>query len=161
MGSVAGLFAGPAIDNPEGHSMPKRAIQAAKITEEGMEGDVNHYRYTKRGGDTDMALVLLTTNDLAHLKACGHALGPGDIGENLLLSDIDPHSLGPNVELDIGMVRVQITRICDPCESLGKLPQIGKEGLPSLLKDSIGYRGWYARVILPGKVTIGDEVVVK
>ena len=161
MGAVVGLFAGPALGNIEGHSMPKQAIEVAEITEEGMEGDVNRYRYAKRGGDTDMALVLLTTNDLAHLKACGHDLGPGDIGENILLFEINPHSLGPDVELDIGKVRVQITRICDPCESLGKLPQIGKEGLPSLLKDSIGYRGWYARVILPGKVAIGDEVSVK
>lgn len=141
--------------------MPKRTCASAMLSEEGMEGDVNRYRHAKRDGDDDMALVLLTTDELAYLRSCGHDLVPGDIGENILLSGIDPQALGPDVVLDMGEARVQISRICDPCESLGTLPQIGRHGLSALLKDSLGHRGWYARVLSAGMIRLGDEAVIR
>lgn len=154
------MFAGPALGNPEGHSMPKRARASASLSTMGLEGDVNRYRFERRDGDLDMALVLLTSDDLEHLRACGHDLGPGDIGENVLLAGIDPEMLGPGVRLGLGGVKVQVSRICDPCESLATLPQIGRQGLASLLRDSLGHRGWYARALTSGVIRLGDEACI-
>lgn len=159
-GYVVGLFAGPALFNPAGCSMPKRGLTQVEISLQGLEGDVNRYRDAKRGGDLDMAVVLLCTADLAHLQSCGHDLRPGDIGENILLSGIALESLRPDVKLNLGAVQLQISRTCDPCESLATLPQIGKQGLKRLLKDSLTHRGWYARVLLQGNVRLGDEAII-
>lgn len=156
MATVGGLFAGPA--NPPA-SMPKAALDAVDISTDGLEGDRNLYRHAKKAGDPDMAVLLLTREELDTLAGKGWSFDPGDMGENILLEGIALADLAqPDRTLAIGEVRLQISRICDPCSTMHECPGVGEGNITRLMAESLGLRGWYARVLSPGTVRIGDAV---
>ena len=157
MAEVGGIFAGPA--NPPA-SMPKAAHDAIEVGLDGLSGDRNLYRYRKTAGDFDMAVLLLTREELDTLEAKGWSFNPGDIGENLLLEGValaDIAQLERIIEVGERLV-LQISRICDPCKTMVECPGVSKANIRDLMRDSLGLRGWYARVITPGTVKRGDEV---
>ncbi|RZD52981.1 MAG: hypothetical protein CXT67_04560 [Methanobacteriota archaeon] len=95
------------------------------------------------------------------LKEGGFSFQPGDLGENILLKGIDYNELIPEKIIKIGSeVVLQVSKICDPCATLSQLPSIGKTRIKELLRESMGLRGWYARVIQEGDITIGDKVML-
>ena len=63
------------------------------ITADGVEGDFNRWRTEKAAGDPDQAVLLLADEILAELRAEGWPVGPGDLGENLLLAGLPGNAL--------------------------------------------------------------------
>ena len=47
----------------------------------------------------------------------------------------------PGMRLRIGDVEIEITKACDPCRTLARLPYVGPEKLPAFLQTMMGRRG--------------------
>ena len=146
----------------EGRSrgIPKRPVDELAITASGVEGDFNRWRTEKAAGDPDQAVLLLSEDVLAELNAEGWPVGPGDLGENLLLSGLPADALTPGARVRAGDVDLEISKRCDPCVVLYGLPYVGQERGPAFVRTMRGRRGWFARVIRGGVLRVGMEAGV-
>ena len=138
--------------------LPKISIDEAKVSLTGIDGDFNRFRSTKKNNDPKMALLVLTSDIINELNNEGWPIKPGDLGENLTLTDIDYRSLAPNQKYAIGSTKIEISFICDPCSNLKALPYVGKEKVNDFIKTLLNRRGWYAKVLKAGRIVKGDIV---
>lgn len=143
---------------PGEHGLPKPAVSELAVSLTGAAGDHNHYRTTQKPGDTNQALLLLTDEVLAGLRAEGWPVEPGDLGENVTLEGVPEGALKPGVRLRLGEVVAEVTLACDPCNETYVLPYVGEEKGPAFVKTLLGRRGWYARVLMEGSIRPGDPV---
>src|SRR5438128_8618221 len=98
--------------------LPKRAVPHLTITPEGVQGDFNGWRTEKANGDPDQAVLLLSAEILAELRAEGWPVRAGDLGENLTVADIPPGALQPGARVHVGEVVLEVSKPCDPCTIL-------------------------------------------
>jgi MOSC domain-containing protein YiiM len=56
--------------------------------------------------------------------------------------------------------QIEISKPCDPCIVLYQLPYVGTGKGPDFLKAMQGRRGWFARVVKPGQVQLGDVITL-
>ncbi|GAC1364275.1 MAG: hypothetical protein NVSMB47_15910 [Polyangiales bacterium] len=139
--------------------IPKHAVDSIEIVAEGVVGDHTHYRSDKLAGDPDQATLLLPGELLDAFRGEGWPIEPGHFGENLTTRGIPNDAFVVGQRWRIGAeVELQITRACDPCAYLAVLPYVGKERVAELIRASLGRRGWYARVLRPGVVQVGDPL---
>lgn len=157
--SISRLSIKPRVEGEVG--LPKQAVPIIRIDSTGVEGDYNHYRATQQHGDPEQALLLVTEELLSQLNAAGWPVQPGDLGENLTLRGVPEESLKPGVRFEIGEIRVEVTKPCDPCDNLYHLPYVGREKGPAFLKATLGRRGWFARVVNGGEIRTGANVVFR
>jgi MOSC domain-containing protein YiiM len=68
--------------------IPKQVVPALTLTLEGVEGDFNRWRTEKAGGDPDQAVLLLSDEILAELRAEGWPVQRGELGENLTMAEL-------------------------------------------------------------------------
>lgn len=142
-------------------SLPKQAIQSVTVRTEGLVGDFNHYRHRKHEDSPHMAVMVLHAEALTALNAEGWPVKPGDIGENFLVSGLPTDIWHDGTRLRVGKdVELELSERCEPCSNLHGLPYVGKEQGKSFVQTLIGRRGYYARVLVPGDVHVGDAVVV-
>ena len=81
-------------------------------------------------------------------------LQPGEVKENITTRGIRLMSLASKARLKIGgEVTLEMTKACSPCSRMEEL----RHGLQ---KDIAGKRGMLARVVVGGKIRIGDVVEV-
>ena len=159
---VSGLFSGPKQGLPQGRSMPKNPEPKLSITKSGANGDINHYRLTKKKNEEDMAILVISSKELEQLNRKGYDFSPGDLGENISVENLPIDQMKQDTFLNFESgLSLQFSRICDPCSKLNQLPNIGRNRIKNLLEDAIGLRGWYARVAVEGDVSIGDVVEVQ
>jgi MOSC domain-containing protein YiiM len=130
------------------------------ITAEGVVGDYNRWRTEKANGDPDQAVLLLSEEILADLRAEGWPVQAGDLGENLLVAGLPPDALEPGTTVRLGDVVLQVSKACDPCTALYTLPYVGAERGPEFLRLMNGRRGWFARVLRGGTVGVDTPVEV-
>jgi len=142
---------------PEG-GLQKHSVASARIDPAGVAGDFNHYRHDELHDEADSAVLLLPRETIEALDRDGWPVRPGDLGENLLTEGIAYEAMGPGRRLLVGEVVLEVTRACDPCTNLYKLPYVGTSKGPAFLKTMHGRRGWYAKVLRPGTVRVGDVV---
>lgn len=138
--------------------VPKHPVFEAKISKEGLEGD--RQRNLKVHGGPDRAVCLFSVELIERMQDEGHTIDAGSSGENLTLAGIEWKRLEPGARLKIGPdVRLEVTSYCAPCEwnarwfRDGDITRISQRTNP-------GWSRLYARVIQPGMVRPGDEVVV-
>ena len=146
---------------PEGAGrpgLPKRPVESARLTAEGVEGDFNHYRTQGRRGDPDYAVMLMTVDAIEDINGEGWPVKAGDIGENVTVDGVPYADLGPGRRVRVGGATVEITGPATPCANLYTLPYVGEERGPAFLKTMLGRRGWYARVIDEGDLAPGGAV---
>ena len=145
----------------EGRSrgLPKRPVDELTIGAHGVDGDFNRWRTEKANGDPDQAVLLLADEVLVQLRAEGWPVGPGDLGENLLVSGLPSDTLAPGVRVRAGHVELEISKRCDPCVVLYGLPYIGQERGPAFVRTLRNRRGWFARVIRGGVLRVGMDIV--
>lgn len=142
------------------HGLPKPELPEARIDREGVQGDYNLYRQTQKAGDPDMAVLLMPRETLEELRREGWPVSPGDLGENVTTSGIPYGALRPPCRLRLGSVVVQTSKPCEPCDNLFLLPYVGPARGPGFMKSLLGRRGWFARVLEPGRVKKGDRIVL-
>ena len=157
-GTILRLSIKPKTPGEFGH--PKQAVPTLTITAQGAEGDYNHYRATTLKGDPDQAILVLTQEVLDQLQAEGWPVQAGDLGENLTLGGVAEASLMPGARLELGEVRLEITKPCEPCTELHSLPYAGKARGAEFVRTMVDRRGWYARVLRGGQVRLDTPVRV-
>jgi MOSC domain-containing protein YiiM len=137
--------------------VPKHPAPEATITASGVEGDGHHDgRYH---GGPDRAVTLFSADRIAALQAEGHPIAPGTTGENLTVSGLDWTRVVPGMRLEIGDVRLEVTKYTTPCATIvGSL--LGGEIARITQKVHPGWSRVCARVLTPGRVRVGDAVLL-
>jgi MOSC domain-containing protein YiiM len=141
--------------------LPKRAVPELTITVDGVEGDFNRWRTEKANGDRDQAVLLISEETLADLRAEGWPVQAGELGENLTVADLPAEALSPGALLYLGGVILELSKPCDPCTVLYSLPYVGMERGPAFIRTLQGRRGWFARVVQGGTVRQHTPVEVR
>jgi len=124
------------------------AIDRAVLVEgRGIEGDL-------KGGRGKRQLNVMRTETLAELSAQGRKVAPGEMGEQLVLSGVDPTSLAPGSRLRLGSIAIiEITLPRTGCDRFEHIQGTSKESVDGRL-------GVMARVITGGAIAVGDAVAV-
>ena len=136
--------------------VPKLPVPSARVDALGLEGDaVNH---PKIHGGPERAVCLFAQEIIDALRAEGHPIRPGDVGENLTVEGLDWPSLEVGAVLAVGeALRLQLTQRVEPCRTIAGAFEGGrfKRIQPSRAPDETR---WYARVLTPGIVAPGDPI---
>jgi MOSC domain-containing protein YiiM len=143
--------------------VPKRAVNDAMVTVEGLVGDGwNHPNI--HGGPKQAALVI-TVEGIEELIALGFRLSPGALGENFTTHGLDRRSVRIGHRYRVGGAVLEITKLRLPCSTI----DVYGAGIQAALFDARtmagdvtsptwGLSGFYAAVIRPGLVRAGDAI---
>jgi MOSC domain-containing protein YiiM len=138
--------------------LPKTAVSAARITEDGVEGD--RQRDREHHGGPERAVCLYSMERIRDLQGEGHAIVPGAVGENVTVEGIDWDAVLPNARILLGEdVALEVTRYTSPCMNI-KTAFRGGEYSRISQKRHAGWSRVYASVLVPGIVRAGDPVRV-
>ena len=129
--------------------IPKRPIDAVRITFTGLEGDghnhAKHYRL-------EQAVSLQDIEKLAELRDEGYALFCGTTGENINVCNLNVNTLPVGAILSFaGGVQLEISKVRHPCYVLDAIN-------PRLKEVIAGRCGMYARVIKEGVLHVGETI---
>ena len=137
--------------------VPKRAVERADVTRDGMRGD--RQRNLKYHGGRDRALCLWSLERIVALQAEGHPVAAGSTGENVTVEGVDWAEMTPGVVLRLGPVVAELTAYTKPCRTIAGSFADGRSGRISQ-KAHPGWSRVYARVLEEGRVGVGDPVVL-
>jgi MOSC domain-containing protein YiiM len=132
--------------------IPKEPIQVGPVSADGIAGDGhNHEKHIT----PIQAICLIDAEDLDDLRAEGYDVGPGALGENLTVRDLDVDALAPGDRLRLsGGVELEYTKPRKPCYVLDAIS-------PQLKEVVKGRCGGYAKVINPGDIRPGETIDVR
>ena len=138
--------------------VPKLPVAESMLTPTGLVGD--RQAHPEIHGGPERALCLYSLERIEALRAEGHPIYPGSVGENVTVTGLDWAALAPGMRLALGdEVVIEITRPASPCDSLvasfigGKFKRISQKLHP-------GESRLYARVIRTGRLAVGQTVRV-
>ncbi|MFO8075661.1 MAG: MOSC domain-containing protein [Egibacteraceae bacterium] len=151
-GSVEGVHVAPA------GGVPKPAVEAAAVGPTGLAGD--RQATPRAHGRPWQAVSLWSAEAIERLAAQGHGLFPGAAGENLTVRGLDWPALRPGVRLRLGTATVELTLPCTPCKANARWFADGDPSRMGHDRDP-GLTRWYARVVEPGAVAVGDAAVLE
>jgi MOSC domain-containing protein YiiM len=136
--------------------VPKRAVDAAWVTRLGLEGDGHHHGAIH--GGPERAVCLFPLEAIEALRAEGHAITPGAIGENVTTEGLDWTLVVPGACLRLGeAVLLQVTRYTSPCATIA--PVFRRRDYERVSqKRHPGCSRVYARVLIEGGLHAGDPV---
>jgi MOSC domain-containing protein YiiM len=140
--------------NVSNGGIPKLPVPQARITAAGLEGD--RQRDLRYHGGPDRAVCLYSTEHIGALRAEGHPIAAGTIGENLTLSGVPWEQMVPGARLQVGEALLEMTKYAHPCVNIAGSFQRGEITRVSQ-KLHPGWGRLYARVLRPGTVRPGDE----
>ncbi|MFY0310843.1 MOSC domain-containing protein [Leisingera sp. D0M16] len=124
-----------------------QAADSVELTSDGLAGD--HAKAGKR------AVTLIQAEHLPVIAALAglQAVQPDQLRRNLVISGINLAALR-KARLQIGSAVLHVTGPCPPCSRMEEV--LGHGGYNAMR----GHGGWYAEVLQPGKVALGDSVTV-
>ena len=152
---ASGLIAGLFVSNG---GVPKRPLPAADVDAGGVAGDRQAKR--KHHGRVWQALSLWSAEVVEELQGEGHPIIPGAAGENVSLQGLDWAALRPGVRLQLGGVLAEVSMPVTPCRQIAGC---FSDGDPWRIghRRREGVSRWYASVVVPGRIGVGDAVVVE
>lgn len=132
--------------------IPKLPVSEATVTVDGIVGDGHaHEKHIK----PTRALSLLDEETIETLKKEGYAVGPGIMGENLTVRDLNLEGLSSGTRLVFaGGVTIELTDPRKPCFTLDPIDK-------RLQYVVIGRFGFMARVVTPGLLQTGAAITVQ
>ena len=137
--------------------VPKLPVPSVEVGFSGAAGD--RQRNLKHHGGPDRALCLYSLERIMALQQEGHPIVPGAAGENLTLAGFDWDLLQPGMRLRIGArLEIETTSFTEPCRDIAGSFVVG--AFVRILQDR--HPGWsrlYAKVLTPGEIAVGHEVV--
>lgn len=165
MSTIASKAGGPnresgqvAFLNISNGGVPKTPVLLARIDERGVAGDCQA-NLVFHGG-RDRAVCLFSLERIDALRAEGHPITPGAIGENITTLGLPWDLVVPGVRLQVGdTVMLEITSYVPPCRKIRhalrdwKFSRVGQKHFP-------GWSRVYARVVGSGDVRPGDPVAI-
>jgi MOSC domain-containing protein YiiM len=136
--------------------VPKTAVSEARVTPQGLEGDAQRNR--ELHGGPERAVCLYSNEMIERLRAEGHPITPGSIGENVTVHGLDWAAVGPGCHLLLGdHVLLQVTRYTSPCLNImGAFKD--REFTRVSQKRHPGWSRVYARVLVGGTIRRDDPV---
>jgi MOSC domain-containing protein YiiM len=135
--------------------VPKRSLPACVVTAGGLQGD--RQRDLEHHGGPTRAVCLYSQDLIDALRAEGHPISAGTIGENFTVSGVPWSEMVPGAQFDVGEVRVELTDYAVPCNNIAgsfasrRMVRVSQKVHP-------GWSRLYARVLKEGTVRIGDSV---
>ncbi len=131
--------------------IPKAPVPEAELNATGLVGDGHEHEKHVR---PHRALLIQDVEKLEELVREGFAIGPGILGENLTVRNLNVQQLSPGtrLRLDDGPL-IELSEPRRPCYVLDKID-------PRLQTAVAGRCGYLARVIEPGRVFVGQGVEV-
>jgi MOSC domain-containing protein YiiM len=136
--------------------VPKRPVDAARVTWLGVEGDA--HRDLEHHGGPDRALCIFSIERIRALEAEGHPIAAGSLGENLTVEGLDWETVTPGSRLLLGGgVVAEVTRYTSPCGNMTPFFTGGDYSRVSQ-KRHPGDSRVYARVLKEGSIRAGDPV---
>jgi len=136
--------------------VPKLPVTSVDITTAGLVGD--RQRNIKIHGGPDRAVCLLAQEIIDDLAALGHPICPGSTGDNITIAGLAWSSLTPGTRLTVAnRVVLEITSYTAPCRNISKSFIAGAIECLDQQKNP-GRARLYARVLIPGTLTVGDLV---
>ena len=143
--------------NRSNGGVPKLQVSEARITESGLEGD--RQANPQLHGGPDRAITLFSLEAIEAMAREGHPIAIGSVGENLTVSQLDWTLIVPGAELQVGAVRLRITKYAKPCSKIRET--FLNEDQSRVSPDANpGWSRVCARVLEDGVVRVGDAVLV-
>lgn len=136
--------------------VPKLIVHSAYVGAGGMEGD--RQRNLKHHGGPERALCLYSFELMEALRMEGHPVGPGTMGENVLLRGLDWDGMVPGVRLRLGPVEVHLTGYASPCRNIAGSFRDGRFERVSP-KTHPGWSRIYARLTRIGELAAGNAIL--
>ena len=138
--------------------VPKRPVESARVGRLGLEGDA-HTDRTVHGGPF-RAVCLYSMEAIGRVRAEGHPIFPGSVGENLTLEGLELSTLATGDRLAVGDALVlEITSPANPCDTIRESFLDERISRISIRTHPLDSR-LYARVLAEGVVRPGDPVRV-
>ena len=135
--------------------VPKLAVDAARVTAWGLEGDA--HRDPEHHGGPDRAVCLYSMEVIRGLVAEGHTVRPGTLGENVTVEGLDWAAIAPGARVLLGeSVLLEVTRYTTPCLNIRAAFTGGDVGRVSQ-KRHPGSSRLYTRVLREGTIRTGDS----
>jgi MOSC domain-containing protein YiiM len=135
---------------------PKTAVDHARVTATGLEGD-RHRDHAHHGGP-DRAICLYALEAIQGLQAEGHRVEPGSLGENVTVEGLAWETVVPGARLQLGdSVVLEVTRYTSPCANITRPFADGDYSRVSQ-KRHPGWSRVYTRVLAGGTIRPGDPV---
>ena len=133
-GTIDHLFIKP------GHREDMIPVETLKVVrQKGIEGDTSFGRGKRQ--------ILIISHEVVE----AYGLMPGDLRENITVSQLDVSAIPAEARLSIGDVVLEVVGDCNPCARLEEL-RVG------LMDEMQGNRGILARVLEPGEINIGQTI---
>jgi MOSC domain-containing protein YiiM len=137
--------------------VPKLPMASARVEVSGVVGD-GHDDTVHHGGP-DRALCLFSLEVIEQFREEGHPIGPGSAGENLTIAGLDWSEVVPGTRWRVGPeAEIEITSFTSPCATNARW-FIDGDFTRMLQSRHPGESRVYARVLVPGPIADGDEVV--
>jgi MOSC domain-containing protein YiiM len=134
--------------------VPKTAVREARVTTLGLDGDA--HRNVELHGGPEQAVCLYAMEAITRLRAEGHDIVPGAIGENVTVEGLDWSAVVPGTHVLLGAsVLLQITRYTSPCVNITRSFKDGDFARVSQ-KRHPGWSRVYARVLTAGSISHDD-----
>ena len=137
--------------------VPKLPRASVAVRKTGLEGD--RQRDLDYHGGPGRAVSLYSLELIEKLRAEGHPVAAGTMGENLTLEGLDWSALGPGAHLEIGEIEIELTADAPPCRNIAGsfsdrvFTRVAQKAHP-------GWSRFYARVLREGTLRVGDRVRV-
>ncbi|HEX2649980.1 MAG TPA: MOSC domain-containing protein [Burkholderiales bacterium] len=137
--------------------VPKLPRTSVAVRKTGLQGD--RQRDLEYHGGPNRAVSIYSLELIEKLRAEGHPIAVGTIGENLTLSGLDWAALGPGVRMEVGEVEIELTADAPPCRNIA--PSFSDRVFTRVAqKAHPGWSRFYARVLKEGTLRVGDRVRV-
>jgi MOSC domain-containing protein YiiM len=135
--------------------VPKLPRPSCAVTAGGLAGD--RQRDLEYHGGPARAVCLYSQDLIDALRAEGHPIDAGSIGENFTVAGVPWSEMLPGAQLDVGEVRLELTDYAAPCNNIAGSFAGRRTGRVSQ-KAHPGWSRLYARVLKEGTVRVGDRV---
>jgi MOSC domain-containing protein YiiM len=122
------------------------ADRVTLVERQGIEGDL-------KGSKRDRQLNVMLAETLAELGAEGFQVGPGEMGEQIVLAGLDPAALAEGTRLKLGEAVIEVGIPRTGCARFEMI-----QGQPR--KVVKGRLGVLATVVTGGEVAVGDAVEI-
>ena len=137
--------------------VPKLATASVEVGFRGVIGDVQRVRV--HHGRPWQALCLYAAEVIDMLRAEGHPIRPGSVGENITVAGLDWSVVRPGVLLQIGGVLAHVQAYAEPCRSNAQFFTGGDFQRMNIDRGPVSRI--YATVLRPGRIETGDRVVLE
>jgi hypothetical protein len=144
-GVVAGLFLSDG-------GVPKSTVDAVDIGWRGVVGDRQASR--AHHGRPWQAVCLWSADIVADLARAGHPIRPGSAGENVSVRGLDWSVARPGARMSLGTVTLAVAAYAIPCSKNARWFIDGDYERMSHERSDASRL--YARVLQPGRVSLGD-----